>query len=713
MIHVFTIGQGQHENIGDALLRRQLLDWVREVGALHVFVGPAPPGYDEALGLGPHDVSYRDLGRWYRAALRSAARGEAVYVFKPGEIQLTLLGMKEHLAMVPLLAVLRLRGGRAVRVGVGARSFAPLPRALMGPSIWLSDITRWRDDATASYMRAGAAMPDLGFGEGSSDEQLAQPRLRDALVVSLRGEDGRPYPSPAALEGLRTFARQRGLTVWAVTQVLQDDDRTRQLAADLGGEVLPWPSATAHDEHEAALRRLYRRTEAVVSDRLHVVIAAYTEGAVPVAGLVRPAPKLERHLSTIDVHDVGLDLSATSSTEVVQRLEQLVSRREEVFERLAAARRRLDQVRADVLEVLRSAGSPRSQHRLRAAKPTVHHLGRAGDVAGGMTQVLNGYLRWDFGRVDVDLLTTRGDPGDVTTSVRLSTAAALRIVRLPRSSSVVAAHLSGGGSFLREGLLLRLARARGLATVAHLHGSSFAAFASRRARLVGWVLGAADRVVSLSDETSAVVQRTLPPHRVHLVPNAVTMGASAAQEEDLVVFGGAVGRRKGVDVLLRAWAQVDAPGWRLAVAGPVLEPDVVAGAGDDVQLLGAVPHEDLLHLLERSKVAVLPSRDEAMPVFVLEAMARGNAVVATDVGGVAPVLDGGRGMLVAAGDVEGLRDALQALVSDGALRRRLALTAWEAAGREFSADAVYPRLEDVWLAAFEERAGGSAGARRV
>ncbi|WP_432524052.1 glycosyltransferase [Kineococcus sp. SYSU DK006] len=708
MGQVFTVGRGQYENIGDAILRRQLIDWVRDAGPLHVYVGRSPAGYDECLGLRPGDRGYRSLAAWYRAALREALRGGASYVFKPGEIQLTLAGMKEHLVVVPLLAVLRARGGRAVRVGVGARSFAPLPRALMRPSIALSDLTRWRDDATAAYMRTGASMPDLAFGEGSADEELAVPRRRDALVLSLRGDGERPYPSPQALAGLREHAERHGLSIWTVTQVLKDDERSHRLARDLGGQVLGWPGATGHHEHEAALRELYRRTELVVSDRLHVVIGAFTEGAVPVAGLVRPAPKLERHLSTIGVHDVALDLSADDAGAVAERLEQLSARREELFELLAQARTRLGAVREEVLEVLRSAGTPRRpgaaarrERRAQRQRPTVYHLGRAGEVAGGMTQVLNGYLAATFDRVDVDLLTTRGDPGDLVASVRRGARAALTVARLPRGRSVVAAHLSAGGSFLREGALMRLAHARGLATVAHLHGSSFVAFAERNPRPVRWVLGAADHVVSLSSATSTVAQEALPASRVHLVPNAVRLGGPAPKE-DLVVFGGAVGRRKGVDVLLEAWRQVRAPGWELVIAGPVVEPELLRDL-EGVRVVGALPHDELLSLLERSRVAVLPSRDEAMPVFVLEAMARSNAVVATDVGGVAPVLAGGRGLVVPPGDVEALRGALQQVVSDSSLREDLAGAARTAANDTYSTDAVYPRLEDVWLSALDRR----------
>ncbi|WP_210479322.1 polysaccharide pyruvyl transferase family protein [Naasia sp. SYSU D00948] len=359
---VFAIGRGQYENIGDIILRRQLLDWVRPMGPLHVYVGHSPDGYDEGLRLGPDDVVYRSLLRWYRAALSAALQGNAAYVFKPGEIQLTLVGMKEHLSMLPLLAALRARGGRAVRAGVGTRNYAPLPRALMRPSIALSDLTLWRDVTTASYMRTGQAMPDLAFAEGAGDEEIERFREHDpernVLVVSMRADDHiRPYPSRQWLDGVRQYAASRGLEIWAVTQVHVDDERTRRLARDLGGRALTWEHLGDHAGQERRLRELYRRTAVALSDRLHVIIAAFTEGAVPVGSLVDGSDKVDRHFRTIGIDGVSVATRGLSADEFASAIGTLETQRPAMFERLLEARSRLGRHRADVQSVLASGPS--------------------------------------------------------------------------------------------------------------------------------------------------------------------------------------------------------------------------------------------------------------------------------------------------------------------------------------------------------------------
>lgn len=357
---IFVPARGQYDNIGDILLRRQLLDWLRASGPLHVYVGEAPAGYAEGLGLGPDDVQYRSFRQWYAAALRSAARGRASYVFKPGEIQLTLMGMKEHLAMLPVLALVRARHGRVVRVGVGSRNFAPLPRALMAPSIALSNVSLWRDAATAGYLRQGSIMPDLAFASvssslkpGSEESTGLDPDFgarRDVLVVSMRSD--LDYPSEAWLAGVRAVAADNDLKIWCVTQVLRDDDKCGQLATDLAGQALRW-NGTAHDEQEQRLRALYRRAALAVSDRLHVLVGALTEGAVPAALLVDArSDKIARHFAAAGLHDVCIASAHLSAAEITRRLQNLLGRRAPILAGLAEAQNELQTVRRLLDQVL-------------------------------------------------------------------------------------------------------------------------------------------------------------------------------------------------------------------------------------------------------------------------------------------------------------------------------------------------------------------------
>ncbi|MDY0910376.1 glycosyltransferase family 4 protein [Microbacterium sp. CFBP9034] len=329
--------------------------------------------------------------------------------------------------------------------------------------------------------------------------------------------------------------------------------------------------------------------------------------------------------------------------------------------------------------------------------PQVWHVGRRGEVAGGMTQVVNAYLDWPFEHVDVRLLPTRnGGMGPAALALMLAAA-----VRMPflgrRDRTVVAVHLSQGGSFIREGLLLRWASCLGYGTTAHLHGSTFVDFAQRSPALVAKTLRRADVVVALSQITIAEVTRLAPDTRVEFVQNAVPAGAPSSKER-LVVFAGAVTRRKGVDVLLEAWRRRDpANGWTLHVAGPAVEPELLDDLPANVVIAGSLPHSELMSLLDRSAVAVLPSRDEAMPMFILEALARRNAVISTTVGGIPGVLGGGAGVMVSPGDVDAFAAALDAVTADPEGLEQTAAAGHARYVSEYAAATVYPRVEELWL----------------
>jgi hypothetical protein len=351
--NIFVPARGQYDNIGDILLRRQLLDWVRASGPLHVYVGHSPAGYDEGLQLSGDDVVYRSFRTWYVAALKDALRRKASYVFKPGEIQLTVIGMKEHLSMLPVLALVRLTGGAVARVGTGSRNFAPLPRVLIWPSIALSSIILWRDAETAKYLGGGEVMPDLGFGEG--DGGASNPAaVRDSLVVSMRSD--RPYPSPAWIQSVKELAARHDLKVWTVTQVLRDNDKAAQLAKDLDGEALLW-DGTAHHEQEERLRALYSRSAVAVSDRLHVLIGAVTEGALPAAMLVDESDKIKRHFDAAGIAGVTIHSRGVAADELGEKLEALLARGPEIMAQLALAKGELDRARTRVRRVLSGQAS--------------------------------------------------------------------------------------------------------------------------------------------------------------------------------------------------------------------------------------------------------------------------------------------------------------------------------------------------------------------
>jgi len=100
---------------------------------------------------------------------------------------------------------------------------------------------------------------------------------------------------------------------------------------------------------------------------------------------------------------------------------------------------------------------------------------------------------------------------------------------------------------------------------------------------------------------------------------------------------------------------------------------------------------------------VLPSLSEGLPNAVLESIARGRPVVASDVGGVPEIIGDGGGILVPPGDVGALDRAMARLVTSPTERRSMGDRAREIAVARFSIEALVDRHEELYRLLLAER----------
>ncbi len=114
---------------------------------------------------------------------------------------------------------------------------------------------------------------------------------------------------------------------------------------------------------------------------------------------------------------------------------------------------------------------------------------------------------------------------------------------------------------------------------------------------------------------------------------------------------------------------------------------------------GPLPHAAVIEALDESCVAVLPSRAEAMPMFVLEAMAAGVPVVATGVGAVSSVL-GGAGVVVPVDDAEAIATALVDLLGDAGKLAELGRTGQRLVAEQYSTDVFTKNVSDLYGSVF-------------
>ncbi len=124
---------------------------------------------------------------------------------------------------------------------------------------------------------------------------------------------------------------------------------------------------------------------------------------------------------------------------------------------------------------------------------------------------------------------------------------------------------------------------------------------------------------------------------------------------------------------------------------------------------------DVPGFLRGCDVAILPSRSEGMSNALLEYMAAGRAIVATDVGANAKLIRHRREGWIAPDSKPGsLADAIEGLLNDPALAQRLAVEARSRAENGFSREAMVRRFEEFYLGlAFDESTAGRPAARPI
>lgn len=244
--------------------------------------------------------------------------------------------------------------------------------------------------------------------------------------------------------------------------------------------------------------------------------------------------------------------------------------------------------------------------------------------------------------------------------------------------------------------------AKGAAIVAALR-------ASRRLNL------RADRYIAVSkavvegtrqavpSNVDTVVVPTMVPSGVAAVAKATPRPDFLPAEDGYLMFVGALGSHKGVDVLLEARSRMQLQPSLVVLGTPRADSPPIGGSG--VVLVHNVPNSQVMAAWMCASVAVVPSVwQEPMGQVAIEAMLVGRPVVASDVGGLRDIVSHGvTGLLVPPGDPNALATALDSLLDDPQQRQRMG-EAGRIRAHRFEAAEIAPRIVAVFEDALHARA---------
>jgi glycosyltransferase involved in cell wall biosynthesis len=277
------------------------------------------------------------------------------------------------------------------------------------------------------------------------------------------------------------------------------------------------------------------------------------------------------------------------------------------------------------------------------------------------------------------------------------------------------------------------------------HGMRGALFGAYEHTVAPALIRAADRVCVLSADHAESVPYLRragdrAPERLIEMPNGVDTalfapgpdGAGLRErlgipaEATVAAFASTLDRAhhfKRLDVAIDAVARVDGPAEEevhvvVAGGGELLEgfreQARAMGLADRVHFLGAVPHSELPDVLRAADLFVLTTEPpESFGIVLIEAMATGLPVIATDYPGVLAVVEEGRtGLVVPAGNADAVAGAIRRLLDEGDEgRRQMGSRGREKAVREWGWEALLDRMDAAYAEAIEARRAKVGGGR--
>jgi glycosyltransferase involved in cell wall biosynthesis len=310
--------------------------------------------------------------------------------------------------------------------------------------------------------------------------------------------------------------------------------------------------------------------------------------------------------------------------------------------------------------------------------------GGAETLVAGMA-LASGSVGWESavasgGGHRADALRAHGVPTFTVPVARRRLTGVLRAAAAARSAvrrfgpDVVLAHNVSATLVAR----LAVAPARALPVVTVCHGLAdgdyrgAARILRHTARTVVAVADAtADRLRAGGLADPVVIPNAVFPQQPSTDRAAVRAALGIAQDMPVALCVARMEPQKRHDVLLDAWAALAGDAVLLLAGDGTLRPEL-ARRCDELGIAGRVRflgnRADVPDLLAAADLTVLTSDWEGMPIAVLESMAAGRAVVATDVSGVRDLLAGGGGLVVPRRDPAATAEALRTLLFDPAAR---------------------------------------------
>jgi len=195
----------------------------------------------------------------------------------------------------------------------------------------------------------------------------------------------------------------------------------------------------------------------------------------------------------------------------------------------------------------------------------------------------------------------------------------------------------------------------------------------------------AQKIIAVSNhEKEVLIRRGISPDKISVIPNGIDVGEISLGRANsrkrgngkTAIYSGRIdSEQKGLDLLIEAFGHLASsnPGLDLVLMGPdwngstrrLKELSAKLGIGGKVRFTGFLERQEYLQILRSADLFILPSRFEPFGIVLLEAIALGVPIVASNIGAIPEILEGGKfGLMFDSGDVNSLVQRIQEAISD-------------------------------------------------
>jgi glycosyltransferase involved in cell wall biosynthesis len=282
-----------------------------------------------------------------------------------------------------------------------------------------------------------------------------------------------------------------------------------------------------------------------------------------------------------------------------------------------------------------------------------------------------------------------------------------RIIRNSRPD-VIHVTTSGRLAVIRDILLLKTAKKKGVPTVYHIRFGRIKEIAQKNTRewkLISKAMLLATEVMAIDNTTYKAIKKYIPTVNVVCVPNPIDISnlpEPVTSSSKTIMFLGWVIKTKGIEELLLAWEKVykENDDWRLRIVGPAKDEylDYLKShySFEGVIYEGEKSHNEAMDLLNSSEIFILPSYTEGFPNSILEAMALSKPIIATRVGAIPDMLADDCGILIDLKEPEEIFIALKSLIANDKERIDIGNNAYRKLRKEYTIETIFNQYMQEW-----------------